>query len=154
MVFFIPCDACFLLSTTCVHSLATCTSHNNFLASCCTWLRFLISSTHHSTSQLVHLCDQPICGGRQLFHLKQYLLSLIFILQPWVLFAQGFQFIFVHCLLLFFLWVVSSCALFGLLLLMDGFLSLIFIYRVFLLFEEPYSILSSNVSQPSIYEIK
>jgi hypothetical protein len=39
-----------------------------------------------------------------------------------------FYFIFVDCLLLFFLWVVSTCVLFCLVLLMDGFSSLIFIY--------------------------
>jgi hypothetical protein len=41
--------------------------------------------------------------------------------------------IFVDCLLLFFLWVVSTCVLICLVLLMDGFPSLIFIYRVLLL---------------------
>jgi hypothetical protein len=40
--------------------------------------------------------------------------------------------IFVDCLLLFFLWVVSTCVLICLVLLMDGFLSLIFIPMVFL----------------------
>ncbi len=46
----------------------------------------------------------------------------------------GFYFIFAtYCLLLFFLWVVSTCAFDCLVLLMDGFQSLIFIYRVFLL---------------------
>jgi hypothetical protein len=34
---------------------------------------------------------------------------------------------------LFFLWVVSTCVLFCLVLLMDGFPSLIFIYKIFLL---------------------
>ncbi len=43
--------------------------------------------------------------------------------------------IFVDCLLLFFLWVVSTCVLICLVLLMDGFPSLIFISRVFLLCE-------------------
>jgi len=41
--------------------------------------------------------------------------------------------IFVDCLLLFFLWVVSTCVLICLVLLMDGFPSLIWIYKVFLL---------------------
>ncbi len=39
--------------------------------------------------------------------------------------------IFVDCLFLFFLWVVFTCVLICLVLLLDGFLSLIFIYRVF-----------------------
>ncbi len=47
-VFFIPLDAYFLLLIAHVHNLATCTSHNDSLAGCCTWLRFLISSTHRS----------------------------------------------------------------------------------------------------------
>jgi len=41
------------------------------------------------------------------------------------------DFFFVDCCFLFFLWVVSTCVLICLVLLMDGFLSLIFIYRVF-----------------------
>jgi hypothetical protein len=48
VVFFSPLDACFLLLTTHVHNLVACTSHNDFLASCCTWSKFLIFSTHHS----------------------------------------------------------------------------------------------------------
>jgi hypothetical protein len=40
---------------------------------------------------------------------------------------------FVNCLVLFFLWVMSTCVLFCLVLLMDGFPSLIFIYNFFLL---------------------
>jgi hypothetical protein len=40
----------------------------------------------------------------------------------------------VDWLLLFFLWVVFTCVLICLVLLMDGFTSLIFIYRIFLLF--------------------
>ncbi len=44
----------------------------------------------------------------------------------------GSYLIFVDCLLLFFLWVVTSCVLICLVLLMDGFPSLIFIYRAFL----------------------
>ncbi len=43
-----------------------------------------------------------------------------------------FSLFFVDCLLLFFLWVVSTRAFICLVLLMDGFLSLIFIYMVFL----------------------
>jgi hypothetical protein len=46
---------------------------------------------------------------------------------------QGVYLIFVDYLLLFFLWVVSTCVLFCLVLLMNGFPSLIFIYKVFLL---------------------
>jgi len=48
MIFFSPLNAHFLLSTMCVHSPTTCTSHNNFLASYYTWSRVFISSTHHS----------------------------------------------------------------------------------------------------------
>jgi hypothetical protein len=40
-------------------------------------------------------------------------------------------------LLLFFLWVVSSCVFFHLVLLMDGFMSLIFIYMVFFFYFGP-----------------
>jgi len=36
-VFFNPLNACFLLSTTRVHNLATCTSHNDPLMNFCTW---------------------------------------------------------------------------------------------------------------------
>ncbi len=43
----------------------------------------------------------------------------------------------IDCLLLFFLWVVSTCVLICLVLLMDGFPSLIFIYRIFLFFLLP-----------------
>jgi hypothetical protein len=39
---------------------------------------------------------------------------------------------FVDCLLLFYLWVMSTCVLICLVLLMDGFPSLNFIYRAFL----------------------
>ncbi len=67
------------------------------------------------------------------FPLRSSLLSLIVISQSWVVFAQGLYLIFVDCLLLFFLWVVSTCVLICLVLLMDGFPSLILIYRVFLL---------------------
>ncbi len=42
--------------------------------------------------------------------------------------------IFVDCLLLFFLWVVFACVLICLVLLLDGFRSLIFLYRVILFF--------------------
>ncbi len=44
-----------------------------------------------------------------------------------------FYLIFVDCLLLFSLWVVSTCVLICLVLLLDGLSSLILIYRVFLL---------------------
>ncbi len=47
-IFFSSLDACFLLSTTCVHNPITCASHNNFSTSYYTWMRFLISSTHHT----------------------------------------------------------------------------------------------------------
>jgi hypothetical protein len=47
-VFFSPLNVYFLLLTMCVHSLAMCASHNNSSVSSCTWLRFFISSTHHS----------------------------------------------------------------------------------------------------------
>jgi hypothetical protein len=47
-IFLSPLDAYFLLSTTHVHSLTTCTSHNDSSAGCCTWLGFLIFFTHHS----------------------------------------------------------------------------------------------------------
>jgi hypothetical protein len=42
----------------------------------------------------------------------------------------GFLVNFCYCLLLFFLWVVSTCVLICLILLMDGLPSLIFIYSV------------------------
>jgi hypothetical protein len=47
-------------------------------------------------------------------------------------FGLGLYLIFVDCLLFFFLWVVSTWVLNCLLLLMDGFPSLIYIYWVFL----------------------
>ncbi len=47
-VFFSPLDAHFPLLITCVHSLTMCASHNSSSTSFCTWLGFLISSTHHS----------------------------------------------------------------------------------------------------------
>jgi hypothetical protein len=47
-------------------------------------------------------------------------------------FCIGLYLIFVDCLLLFFLWVVSTCVLICLVLLMDGFPCLINIYWVFL----------------------
>ncbi len=47
-VFFNPLNACFLLSTTHVHSLTMCASHNDFSKSYYIWLKFLISCTHHS----------------------------------------------------------------------------------------------------------
>jgi hypothetical protein len=47
-------------------------------------------------------------------------------------FCIGLYLIFVDCLLLFFLWVVSTCVLICLVLLMDGFPSFFFIYWVFL----------------------
>ncbi len=47
-VFFSPLNVRFLISTTHVHSLATCVSHNNFSVNYCTWSGFPISSTHHS----------------------------------------------------------------------------------------------------------
>jgi len=46
-VFFSPLNACLLLLITHVHNPAMCISHNNS-STCCTWLGFLISSTHHS----------------------------------------------------------------------------------------------------------
>jgi len=48
MVFFSPFNVCFSLSIMCVHSLATCASHNNFSTGYYTWSWFFISSTHHS----------------------------------------------------------------------------------------------------------
>jgi hypothetical protein len=45
------------------------------------------------------------------------------------------DFFLVDCLLLFFLWVGSIYVLYCLVLLMDGFSSLIFMYRVFLCLE-------------------
>jgi len=47
-------------------------------------------------------------------------------------FLKGFSLFFVDCLHLFFLWVAFTCAFTCLVLLMDGFPSLIFIYMVFL----------------------
>jgi len=46
-VFFSPFNACLLLSITHVHNLAMCISHNDS-STCCTWLGFFVSSTHHS----------------------------------------------------------------------------------------------------------
>jgi hypothetical protein len=51
----------------------------------------------------------------------------------------GFDVILVDCLLLFFLWVVFTCVLICLELLLNGFASLIFIHRVFLFFMCPKS---------------
>jgi hypothetical protein len=48
IILFNPFDACFLLSTTCVHTLAVCVNHNNFSTSCYIWLEFFIFSTHHN----------------------------------------------------------------------------------------------------------
>lgn len=50
----------------------------------------------------------------------------------------------VFTLFLFFLWVMSTCASFFLYLFMDGFLSLIFIYRIFLLFRYESAKMISN----------
>jgi hypothetical protein len=47
-IFFSPLNVYFLLSTTCVHSHASCTSHIDSSTGCCTWLKFFISSTHHN----------------------------------------------------------------------------------------------------------
>jgi hypothetical protein len=47
-IFFSPLDACFLLLTMRVHSLATCASHSTSLMGYCTWLGFFSFSTHHS----------------------------------------------------------------------------------------------------------
>jgi hypothetical protein len=41
----------------CIHSPATCASHNDSSANCCTWLKFFISSTHHSCSAILSLVD-------------------------------------------------------------------------------------------------
>lgn len=48
VIFFSPFNAYFLLSTMCVHSLATCISHSDFLLGYDIWLGFFISSKHHS----------------------------------------------------------------------------------------------------------
>jgi len=47
-IFFSPFDACFLLSTMHVCSPITCISHKDSSTGYCTWLGFLISSTHQS----------------------------------------------------------------------------------------------------------
>ncbi len=47
-MFFNHLDVCFSLPIMSVHSPATCANYNNFSMNCCTWLRFLISSPHHS----------------------------------------------------------------------------------------------------------
>jgi len=115
----VPLDAHFPLLTTCVHSLATCASHNNFLVGYCIWSRFFIFSTHHNqctsiTSWFVvddcFLILGLICYCWSSFRsLKSYLHKVFFSL------------FFIDCLLLFFLWVVSTHVLFCLVLLMDGF---------------------------------
>jgi hypothetical protein len=46
-IFFNPLDACWLLAR--VHILVTCINCNDFSMGCCTWSRFLISSTRHNT---------------------------------------------------------------------------------------------------------
>jgi hypothetical protein len=48
VAFFSPFDTCFLLLIVRVHSLTTCANHNDFFMGYNTWLRFFISSTHHS----------------------------------------------------------------------------------------------------------
>jgi hypothetical protein len=48
MIFFSPLDACCLLLIAHVHIPIACTSRNDSSMGCCTWLRFLIFSTHHN----------------------------------------------------------------------------------------------------------
>ncbi len=132
VIFFSLLNDHFPLLTTCVHSPAMCISHNESLASCCSWLRFFISSTHHNyytsiTSWFVVDDNFFILGLLYYcwlsFHSLESYLHKVFI----SLFFNDF-------LLSFFLWVVSTHAFFCLVLLMDWFLSLIFIYMVFLLY--------------------
>jgi hypothetical protein len=132
MVFFNPLDVYFSLLTVCVHSVATCASKNDFSVGYCTWLGssslpHIIASAPLSTSQfmtndnflvvgLLCYCWSSFCSHGFYLH-------------------KVFSFFVVDCLLPFFLQVVSIPSLFCLVLLINGFPSLILknIYMVFLL---------------------
>jgi hypothetical protein len=128
-IFFSPFDAHFPLLTTCVHSRITCTSHSDSSIGYYTWLGFFIFSTHHNYCTFViswfvarnyFLILGFFCYCSSSFHnFGSYLHRVFFLL------------FFIDCLLLFSLWVVSTCAFICLVLLVDGFSSLIFKYMVY-----------------------
>jgi hypothetical protein len=128
-IFFSPLDVHFPLLAKCVHSLATCTSHSDFLTGYYTQLGFFIFSTHHN------YCTFIISR----FVANDCFLVLGFFCYCWSSFCSlgsylhrvFFFLFFVDCLLLFFLWVVFTRAFICLVLLVDGVLFLIFYIQGF-----------------------
>ncbi len=127
VIFFSHVNAYFSLLIMCIHSLGVWISHSNSSVGHYTWSRFLISSTHYNYYTFVI----------SWFVANDNFLVLGFHCYCWSSFhSHGsylhrvFSLYFVHFLLSFFLWVVFICALICLILLMDGFSSLIF-YTMF-----------------------
>jgi hypothetical protein len=128
MVFFNPLDAGFLLLTTCTHRHEMCASHIDFST---------IIALGQGLSFFPHIIiNAPLslidCGRWQLFHFRSsfFIINCHFVaMSP---FCIGLYLIFVDCLFLFFLWVMYICVFICVVLLMDGFPSLIFIYMVFI----------------------
>jgi hypothetical protein len=173
--FLSPLNACFLLSTTHVHSPITCASHCNSSMGCYIWSRFFIFFTHHNwctfdinqfvvddNSFILGLfCDYWLSfpGHESSLHsifLTNFCWSVAFVFffvlcllvssfalyfwwmgsHHWFLFTRFFFYfisVLMMCLLLCSL-VTCSLTFICLILLVDGFPSLLFfIYRVFLL---------------------
>jgi hypothetical protein len=109
MVLFNPLDACFLLSTTHVHNLATCSSHIDSSTGCYTWSRFLISSTHHSQCTSITtwfvVNDNSFTLGLLCYH--------------WLTFCSYESSL--HKVFTWFLLIVCFCFFFGLCLLVSSF---------------------------------
>jgi hypothetical protein len=104
----------------------------------------------------MHFRRWMICEKLQLFHFRSFFPYrwLSFHSHEFSLhkvFVWFFYLIFVYCLLLFFLWVVSTCVLICLVVLVDGFPSLIFIYKVFFSLVHLYRWGVKNVGQRIIY---
>jgi hypothetical protein len=128
--FFNPCDVHFSLSTTYVHSLVACASHSDSSASYYTWSR-LFSLPHIVASAPLSLVD--------LWQMTTFVFFVIidhhFVASGHICIGLGFFFFRWLLAFFYFLWVVSTRALICLVLLLDGFSSLIFLH--FFLFSLP-----------------
>ncbi len=117
-----PLDVHFPLSTTCVHSPPTCTSHSDSSTGYYTWLGFFIFSTHHSrflTNNYFLILGFFVIIDHHFVALGPICIGFSF---SYVSLIVCFCFLFRLCLLM-----LSIC----LVLLVDGFSSLIFKYMVF-----------------------
>lgn len=120
--------------------------HHFFFGVFCVYHCLLCVKVHHYISQLLQMWCQFMCVHYHLFICQSSLLQLVtqllfityfnapFHCHQGSYLLRAFTFFFIDYLFLFSLWLVSICVFSHLVLLMDGFLSLIFLYTWFFLF--------------------